>query len=73
MNAYIVTNSGALDPASWTTGWDNVWTDTSIVNDWSTGICQGAWDTNLRLPPDTGNAQTNAEAFFPDGRDRQSS
>ena len=67
MNAYIVTNSGALDPMNWTTGWDNVWVD-SYLNDWTTGICQGAWDTNLQLSPNTGDAQTNADAFFPDGR-----
>jgi len=66
-NAYIVTNSGALDPSSWTTGWDNVWTGPS-QSSWTTGICQGAWDTNLQLPPNTGEAQTNADAFFPDGK-----
>ncbi|MCD4701711.1 MAG: hypothetical protein K8S24_07625, partial [Candidatus Aegiribacteria sp.] len=67
-SAYIVTNSGALDPTSWTTGWDNVWTNIGFVNNWTTGICQGAWDTNLQLPPNTGEAQTNADAFFPDGK-----
>ena len=67
-SAYIVTNSGALDPSSWTTGWDNVWTDTSIVNDWVNGICQGAWDTFLANPEISVDPTQNSEAFFPDGR-----
>ncbi|NOQ21755.1 MAG: hypothetical protein GQ565_03775, partial [Candidatus Aegiribacteria sp.] len=67
-NAYIVTNSGALDPANWTTGWDNVWT-TASVNDWVTGICKGAWDTFLAIQNIWPNPPTqNTEAFFPDGR-----
>ncbi len=67
MNAYIVTNSGALDTTSWTTGWDNVWTNTGFVNDWATGICQGAWDTFLAIPDIWPNPPTqNSEAFFLD-------
>lgn len=69
MNAYIVTNSGAMDTASWTTGWDNIWTAYNVTNDWENGICQGAWDTFLAIPevwPDP--PSMNSEAFFPDGR-----
>ena len=68
-SAYIVTNSGALDPASWITSWDNVWTNIGFVNDWTTGICQGAWDTFLAIPDIWPDPPTqNSEAFFPDGR-----
>ncbi|MCK5787365.1 MAG: hypothetical protein KAH54_12510, partial [Candidatus Sabulitectum sp.] len=44
MNAYIVTNSKALPPSAWTTGWNNIYTNNSpsYVNDWDDGICQGA-------------------------------
>ncbi len=66
-NAYIVTNSGAKDPSNWDHGWDNVWTVASI-NNWATGICQGAWDTFLAKPEIVGNPTQNSEAFFPDGR-----
>jgi len=68
MNAYIVTNSGALDTASWTTGWDNVWIAYNVINDWEDGICQGAWDTFLANPEILGDPTQNSEAFFPDGR-----
>ncbi len=70
MNAYIVTNSKALPPSSWTTGWDNIYTDINpaYVNDWEDGICQGAWDTFLAKQDFTGGKRTNRSAFFPDGR-----
>ena len=65
-NAYIVTNSGALDTSSWQHGWDNVWT-TAADDDWTDGICRGAWNTFLANPGISGNPQFNSDAFFPDG------
>jgi|GEM_PF-2853090 len=66
-NAYIVTNSGADDPSSWQHGWDNVWT-TVADDDWTDGICRGAWNTFLANPDVAGDPSQNSEAFFPDGR-----
>ncbi|MCD4707868.1 MAG: hypothetical protein K8S62_09030, partial [Candidatus Sabulitectum sp.] len=68
MNAYIVTNSKAIDPSGWTTGWDNVYTAKGYTNNWADGICQGAWDTFLANQDISGAPVSNREAFFPDGR-----
>ncbi len=68
MNAYIITNSGALDPSEWGTGWNNVYTAKGYTNSWADGICQGAWDTFLANPDISGDPVSNREAFFPDGR-----
>lgn len=71
MNAYIVTNSGALDTSSWQDGLSNVWTGPSD-DDWTDGICRGAWNTALATYEASGgipaDAEQNSEAFFPDGR-----
>jgi len=67
MNAYIVTNSGALDTSSWQDGLSNVWT-TAADDDWNDGICRGAWNTFLAEPEISGDPAQNSEAFFPDGR-----
>ena len=66
-NAYIVTNSGALDTSSWNDGLDNVWTDASD-DDWTDGICRGSWNTFLAKQEYSGDPTQNCEAFFPDGR-----